>query len=808
MKAPLSWLREYVAIDLSPGELASRLALTGTEVERVAEVGVPHKDEVLERFVVAKVREREQHPDADKLSVCLVDVGEESPRTIVCGAPNVAAGQTVAVSLPGAVLPNGMAIGEAKLRGVLSSGMILSEAELGFEQKSPGIMVLPDDWEAGEPLSSRLPLAEHVLEVEVTPNRPDCLSIMGLAREIAAATEAVFCEGEDQSFPTSGRPAEDDVAVEVWDPDLCPRYAARVIRGVKIEPSPPWLKARIAHAGMRPVNNVVDITNYVMWTVGQPLHAFDLSTVEGGRVIARRATEGERILTLDGTERVLTPDMLVIADAVKPSVIAGIMGSVDSEVTDSTTDLLLEAANFHGPSIMRTSSALGLRSESSTRFEKGIDRNLVPPALDMACSMICRICGGEVSKGTLDVLAAETGPTTLSLRPHRVTEILGAEVPTSEIESILGNLGCDVDEDPADDTRLLVTVPTFRGDLEREIDLVEEVARIHGLDLLPATLPPRTEGRGGLTETQRSVRAVGDSLVGAGLDEVVTYSFVDPTWCEHLRLEEGDDRADPIVLANPLSQDQSVMRTMLLPGLLATGARNASVREDSVHVFEIGRTFHKSDHELPDETRRLGILMLGPWEVGSWNAEDRGPDFFLIKGVVERVLDVMGVEAAYGRVDEPFLHPGKSASIDVDSKSLGWVGEVHPLTLKAFDLAGPVFAAELDLDAVISLRPGVTLYEDLLTYPVLEQDLALVVDENLPSIDVVGAVLAAGGDLLRDARVFDVYSGPQVGEGKKSLALRLTFRSSERTLQEAEVNELRAAMLEQLAASIGAVIRA
>lgn len=808
MKAPLSWLREYVTIDLPVDELASRLALTGTEVERVAAVGAPAREDVIERFVVGKVLTCEKHPNADKLSVCTVDVGETEPRAIVCGAPNVGAGQTVAVCLPGAILANGMSIGEAKLRGVASSGMIMSEAELGFEQKSAGIVVLPDDWEAGELLADRLPISEHVLEVEVTPNRPDCLSIRGLAREIAAITEAAFSEDMELSFPVADRRVEDEVTVEVWDPDLCPRYAARVIRGVTVAPSPSWLKARIAHAGMRPVNNVVDVTNYVMWTVGQPLHAFDLSSIDGGGVIARRAKEGEKIVTLDGSERELTSEMLVIADKVKPSVIAGIMGSVDSEVTDATTDLLLEAATFHGPAIMRTSAALGLRSESSTRFEKGLDRNLVGVALDMACALLTDVCGGTVSRGTVDVLAAEKNPWTLSLRPHRVAQILGADVLTSEIETILGALGCDVAEDPHDDQRLLVTVPTFRSDLEREIDLVEEVARIHGLDQLPSTLPPRTEGRGGLTEAQKARRHLADVLTGAGLDEVVTYSFVEPGWLDSLRLDAADPRRDVISLANPLSLDQSVMRTMLLPGLLATASKNVSVREGRVHIFEMGRTFHRAGEGLPDERQRLGILLLGPWEAGSWNAAGVASDFFLAKGFVERTLRSLGIEAAYGAGREPFLHPGRTAMVASNAVELGWVGEIHPLVLKSYDLSGPAFAAELDLDAVLDSRAGVPLFEDLLTHPAVEQDLALVVAEDVPAADLVAAVRRAGGSLLHDVQVFDVYVGPQVGEGRKSLALRLTFQSSERTLQESEVNDLRGRMLTEVLTSIGAELRA
>ncbi len=807
MKAPLSWLREYVAIGLSPVELASRLALTGTEVERVSAVGVPHREDALARFVVGKVIACEKHPDADKLSVCTVDVGDEHPRTIVCGAPNVATGQTVAVSLPGAVLANGMEIGEAKLRGVRSSGMIMSEAELGFEAKSPGILVLPEEWVAGEFLADRLPISESVLEVEVTPNRPDCLSIRGLAREIGAVTRAEYCEELDYRFPIADRRAEDEVVVEVWDPDLCPRYSARIIRGVAVAESPSWLKARITHAGMRPVNNVVDVTNYVMWAIGQPLHAFDLTTIEGGKVIARRATAGETITTLDGNARALTEDMLVIADAAKPSVIAGIMGSVDSEVTAATTDLFLEAANFNGPSIMRTSSALGLRSESSTRFEKGLDRNMIPLALDMACAMLTEICGGNVSRGTLDVLAGPVEPWLLTLRPHRVTEILGTDVPTSEIESILGNLGCEVDEDPSDDQRLLVTVPTLRADLEREIDLVEEVARIHGLDRLPSTLPPRTEGRGGLTEEQRAVRAVANSLTGAGVDEAVNYSFIDPVWLEKLRLESGDARRAAIPLANPLSQDQSVMRTMLLPGLLATAARNVAVREDRVHVFEIGRTFQAEGPGLPRETRRLGLVLVGSWEPDSWKAPDVATDVFLAKGLVERVLEVLGVKAEYAAAREPFLHPGRTASVSIGAGVVGWMGEVHPLVLRSFDLPGPAVAAELDLDAAFAARRGVPLFEDLLSHPAVEQDLALVVAADMPAVEVAAAVRRHGSELLRDVRVFDVYAGPQVGEGKKSLALRLTYRSPERTLQESEVNEVRGAMLERLQEAIGAEIR-
>ncbi len=526
MKAPISWLKEYVSIESSVDDLASVLALTGTEVERVAEAGIGGGDN-LKYFVVGKTLEVKRHPDADKLSVCLVDVGQGVPRTIVCGAPNVAAGQTVAVVLPGGVMPDGTRIKEAKLRGVVSSGMIMSEAEIGLAAKSPGTMELPADWAAGTPLSEYFPISDPVLEVEVTPNRPDCLSVRGMAREIAAVTATPFDEEAWFSFRWGTRPVDQDISIEVRDPDLCPRYAARVIRGVKVGESPLWLKAQLAHAGMRPISNVVDVTNYVLWALGQPLHAFDLHTIAGGQIIVRRAKPGETIVTLDGEHRDLTPDMLVIADAERASVIAGIMGGLDSEITDATTDIMLEGANFAGPSIMRTSGALGLRSEASTRYEKGLDPEMIPLALDMACKMFVELCGGEVSVGTIDVRVDPKPPTILKLRPERIAAVMGADVPLAAVRDILTRLGCTVADAGAD---LSVEVPTFRADLAREIDLIEEVARVYGLDRIPSTLPPRRKGRGGLNRAQTVRRLVEDVLAGSGLNQVINYSFGDDRW--------------------------------------------------------------------------------------------------------------------------------------------------------------------------------------------------------------------------------------------------------------------------------------
>ncbi len=806
MKAPLSWLREYVTIEMDVDELASHLALTGTEVERVAQVGVPGDSENLERFLVGKVLDCRRHPDADKLSVCIVDVGEGEPRTIVCGAPNVAAGQTVAVVLPGGMMPDGTRIRDAKLRGVQSAGMILSEAELGLAAKSPGIMVLPDPWEAGELLVDHFPISDWVLEVEVTPNRPDCLSIRGLAREIAAITEAPFAEDIAFLHPWGSLPVDEDIAIEVLDPDLCPRYAGRVIRGVKIAESPLWLKARICHAGMRPVSNVVDVTNYVLWTLGQPLHAFDLRTIRGGRIIVRRAYPGEELTTLDNERRVLTDTMLVIADAERASVVAGIMGGLDSEVTESTTDILLEGATFAGPSIMRTSGTLGLRSEASTRYEKGLDPNMVPLALDMACSLFVDVCGGEVSVGTIDVRVPLPTPETIKLRTARVEHILGTTVPTAEIAAILARLGCNVGECGEES---LVTVPTFRGDLRREIDLIEEIARVHGLEQIPSTLPARRQGRGGLDRQQTARRRVEDLLVGAGLTQVINYSFTDDKWQDKLRLDPADRRRTTVSITNPLSSDQASMRTMLLPSLLETARQNVFVREDRVRIFEAARVYEPGEGLLPREKTQVVVLITGEWDDPSWLRSGATVDYYLVKGIVERVASGLHCSLEYITAEERFLHPGKSAAVRDDrGRVVGWLGEVHPLVLQAYDLRGPAVAAEICLDDLLEASGTVAMFRDLIAYPVVEQDVALVVDAGIPAAEVMKQLREVAGELLEEVAVFDLYEGAQIPPGKKSLALRLCFRALDRTLSDAEVGEIRERMLARVASTLGAQLRA
>jgi phenylalanyl-tRNA synthetase beta chain len=635
--------------------------------------------------------------------------------------------------------------------------------------------------------------------------------VRGMAREISAITGASFSEDASFSYPIGSRAVEADISIEVRDPDLCPRYAARVIRGVKVGESPLWLKAQLAHAGMRPISNVVDVTNYVLWALGQPLHAFDLHTIAGKKIIVRRAKPGETLVTLDGEHRDLTEDMLVIADAERASVVAGIMGGLDSEITDSTTDILLEGANFSGPSIMRTSGALGLRSEASTRYEKGLDPEMIPLALDMACKMFVELCGGEVSVGTIDVRTDPTPQTTLTLRPDRVAAILGTDVPSTEMAGILTRLGCSVAKAGAD---LKVEVPSFRADLVREIDLIEEVARVYGLDRIPSTLPPRRVGRGGLNQAQTARRRVEDLLTGSGLAQVINYSFGDDKWPDVLRLPTDDPRRSVVTVGNPLSMDQAFMRTTLLPGLLETARRNASVREERVHVFEVGKVFLPGAAELPDEPTRVGILVAGRWDEDSWLRSGAAVDYFLGKGLVERISAGLHAPVVFSRPTveagetEPFLHPGKSAMVSTSAgKPVGWIGEVHPLVTQAYDLKGTVVAAELDLGALVEASTDVLMFRDLLAFPVAEQDFALVVDAGVSAAAVVACLRAAGGKLLEDISVFDVYEGAQVAAGKKSLALRLSFRAPDRTLSEKEVGDVRRKMLGKVAAELGAELR-
>ena len=709
----------------------------------------------------------------------------------------------------------------------------MSEQELGYEEKSPGIVVLPDAWIVGAPLQDYLPVAEAVLELELTSNRPDCFSIYGIAREVAAAARLELAP-PPIAAPAAfgGAPAAEGIEVEIADPDLCPRYGATVIRGVAIGESPAWLKARLTHAGMRPINNVVDVTNYVMLAYGQPLHAFDAGKIRGGKLIARRATAGEKIVTLDGVERTLDDQMLVIADVERALVIAGVFGSVDAEIDEHTTDIVLEAANFAGPSILRTELHTGIRSEASNRFEKGIDARLVPGGLDFADRLFAELCGGTVAPGMVDAGAAPPAPGPLRYRPARANGLLGYEVPADEQAAILRRLECEVDEAgvalgvrTAAENMWSVAPPSFRPDLIREVDLIEEVGRIAGYGMAPETLP-RHATAGGLTKPQQVRRAIRRALAGCGLDEVITYSFIAPDALAPLGLPAGDARLDPVRLSNPMSVEQSVMRTMLLPGLLGAVRDNVDRLNDPPNLFEIGKVYlwdepvpapeHAAEPGavLPHEPEALGIVLSGPLEAENWTGAGRATDFYTLKGAVEAALAAVGLRGEYGPLGDaaarfPYLHPGKTALVSVSGAGgVGALGQLRPDVASAHGIdEAAVYFASLNLDRLAPVALKTAAFADLGTYPPASQDLAVVVGRDVPAAAILDQARRAGGKLVRSVRVFDVYEGDQVPADKRSLALRVVMRAPDRTLNEKDIAGARAKILKALEREFQATLR-
>jgi phenylalanyl-tRNA synthetase beta chain len=807
MKVPYSWLREYCAPDITLEALEQRLTLSGTKVEAIHHHGVG----AAEGFVVGKVLTCGKHPDADRLNVTTVDVGDaDGPQQIVCGAPNVAAGQTVAVARPGATMPDGTKLKKAKLRGVESLGMILSEDEVGLaSDRAGGIMVLDDALAAGTPLVDVLPILDEVIEFEITPNRPDCLGVFGLAREIHAATEA----------PLAPAPWTDDLGtpgyvpgahIRIEAPDLCPRFTARVFENVTIGPSPRWLKARLIAAGMRPISNVVDITNYAMLLTGHPLHAFDLDKVAGGELTVRRANDGEQIETLDGQTRTLDAEMLVIEDADGPTSIAGVMGGARSEVQDDTTRVLMEVASWIGPNIHRTSNILGLRSEASGRFEKGLAPEQAMEAQIVATKLMGELTGATVVDGTIDAgpFASDPWPNeTIRLREHKVAALLGLVIPRARQTQTLSALGFGV-ADAADG--LDVTVPGFRrDDVTREADLVEEVGRFD-LDKLPATLPKRRGAAGRMSSEQRLRRRAVDALVGRGAYEIVGWSFTEPGVADRLRLPQDDPRRKFVALQNPMSEDHSVLRTTVLGSLLDATKHNVARGNADLRLIEQGAVYVLDEsQQLPHEHRALGAVLHGRLSAPSWGDSEapRAVDFFAAKGLLAATLDALRVNWSVRAEAQPFLHPGRSATVLAGEETIGWVGELHPLVARAWELEGAVAAFELDLDRTVAHAVAVPYFRDLTSFPPVRQDLAVIVAEDVAADDVLSTVRGAGGKLLDAVRVFDVYRGAQVGEGRKSLALALTFQAPDRTLSDEDVAPVRDKVVAALAKQVGGELR-
>ena len=784
MRVPVSWLREYVSFDMPPRQLGELLSMTGTKLEAVHRIGVPSGAEL---FRVGRVISREQHPDADRLSLCTVDVGDGEPRQIVCGATNFDAGATVGVALPGATLPDGTVLRVAKLRGVESHGMMLSESELELSGDHDGLMLLEDGLEPGTPLAQVLPIDDEVLEFEITSNRPDCLSVYGIAREASASLDVDLAPWPGREPDASG-----DDSVESWvkaridAPDLCPRWAARVFTDVKVGPSPPWLKARVAAAGMRPISNVVDITNYVMLCVGEPTHAFDLDKVTGREIIVRRAGDGEGVITLDGQGRTLDFDVLVIADAEKPSAVAGLMGSQWSEVSEATTTVLMECANFDGPNVQSSSTRLELRTEGSTRWEKGLDPHLVPRALVLASQLMVELTGARLVPGTVDLHGQLPEPAVVPLRRERLELLIGVPYEQAQIDRALTRLGYE----SADGGW---RVPTWRAnDTFREVDLIEEVARIEGVWKVPTVMPPHADAIGKRDPDVRLRNRVIEVLLGAGLSEAVTVAFTDETLADRLRLPPGHPRRDAVRVANPMGADQALLRTVLFPGLLASARRNLDAGRDRVALFEVARVVLPAPgEELPHQPVRVSGVIAG-----------RDAGYHEMKGVAEALERALRVQLEVAASPEPFLHPGRSARLGAG----GTLGELHPLVAREFGVEEQVSLFEIDL-AELETPDPTPLYRDVVTFPPVRQDIAVVVASEVTAAEVLAVIRAAGGELLAEAEVFDTYRGEQVGEGRQSVAVHLQFQAADRTLTDAEADAVRETIVAALRERLGGELR-
>ena len=761
MRVPVSWLNEYVPIEMPLPELAERLSVSVAEVEGIERRGVVDGNGNLGLFRVGKVLEAKKHPNADRLQLCRVDVGDGDARSIVCGAWNFGAGATVAVALPGAVLANGLELERREVRGELSDGMILAEDEVALGTDHSGIMLLPDTFEPGTPLADALPLVEHILLVESTGNRPDLLSIYGLAREVAALYAL-------QLAPPPGTPpaqqGDEPVQIEIDDFEGCPRYVGRLFRDVAIGPSPTWLRTRLQDAGMRPISNVVDVTNYAMLALGNPLHAFDWSTIRGNKIVVRRARPGETIRTLDGVVRDLTPDDLMIADAERVVALAGIMGGEETEISETTSDVLLEAANFEPYTIFRTSERMRLRTEGSNRWEKGVDPHLAGQAADLATELIVELAGARWT-GSADVQGTLAERPVIRYRPERADEVNGVATPAEQQYAILGRLGFDREDGS-------VVAPTWRArDLTREIDVVEEISRFR-LDDVPFTLPLRRAMFGGLTRAQQLRRRTEEVLAGLGFAETYTPS---------LRPDDPDPNA--LRLPEPISAEFGTLRTTLIPSLAEAVRRNVDAGAEAIALYEIAHVYLPRDG-LPDEPDRVACIAEG--------------DFFRAKGALEALYRVLKAEPSFEPGRHELLHPGKAARLHE-----GWVGELHPALLE-----GTWGVFELDLGLLVAASREPVTYEDVVSFPAVRQDLAFSVPEDVPAGRLVLTIRAAVGPELREVRVFDVYRGEQVGEGRKSVALRVAFQAEDRTLTDDDATALRERIVAAVARELDGELRA
>ena len=773
----MKWIRKYVPEAPDAAQLQDQMIMIGDAVESVENLGAE-----VEGVVVGRVLTCEPHPNSDHLHVCTVDVGGPEILHIVCGAPNVAAGQLVPVAVAGARLPGGVKIKKGKLRGEVSEGMICSGDEIGCPPDlypsvgSEGILVFQEDYPLGADVKPILGLDEDIMDFEILANRPDCLSVWGLAREAAVASGTEFHMPEIH-VREQGGDIHDYVSVQVKDEQLCPRYIARVIRNVRVAPSPLWLRQYLYGAGMRSINNVVDITNFIMLETGHPMHAFDLDMVEGHQIIVRQAEQGEHITTLDGKQHDLTPGQLVICDAVKPSCVAGIMGGEESEITEKTHTMMFECAVFDYAATRLTSRALGIRTESSSRFEKGVSARTAMQAMERACQMIQELDAGDVVDGVIDLYPSPLPVQRVSASCERIAKRAGVPMQPEEIEDILRRLRFDVTRNG---DALDVVVPDDRQDVSMEADLCEEALRIYGYDKIPGTLLRGETTPGGRSAKMQMRIRISDLLTGLGFDEIMKFSFVSPRSVEKLNLPESDPRLHMLAIRNPLGEDTSVMRTTLVPDMLSTLALNMNHGNADAKLFELSRVFdpdHKTDEGLPTETQHLCLGMYG-----------KNTDFYALRGIVERLLGQLGIETVVERYTEPYLHPGRSAVLKADGQIVCVLGEVHPDVREAFDMPSRALVADLDVYLLMQLQQPMGEVRPMPRYPAVNRDLSLVMPESTEVGPLMRAMSDAAGNLLEDAKMFDVYRSPLLGLNMKSIAFSFIFRGADHTLTDAEIS--------------------
>jgi phenylalanyl-tRNA synthetase beta chain len=798
MKAPLKWLKDYVDIEISNEELSDKLTLAGLEVSGIQVIGGSW-----DKVVVGKILEIQPHPNADRLRLATVDMGK-GHQTVVCGAPNLVVGDNIAFAFAGAKLIDGHTgkTGElkpAKIRGVESSGMVCSEKELGLSGEHEGILVLPVDFEVGKPLRDYL--GDAIFDIDITPNRADCLSIMGIAREIAALTGKPF-KMPDLSYPESDKPVGSYASVEIQAPDLCPRYCATIIEDITIGPSPRWMQDRLIACGARPINNMVDVTNYVMLEFGQPLHSFDYKQVRGNKIIVRRAAEGETMYTLDEQDRKFDSNILLIADAERPVAVAGVMGGLSSEIREYTTSILLESANFSQAAIHHGSQELKLASEASARFEKGLNPGLAIMAAKRATQLIVQLGGGKAAKGVIDVYPGNTGKKPVPVNEHDVKRLLGIDLKLEAIKRCLDLLGlpCRIDG-----KNVLVDGPWWRNDINCTADLVEEVARITGYDNIPETMLSSSLPTGESAPIVLFRQDLKSFLVSTGFQEIITYPLTSEEVMQKLSASPEVKPVQMLKIANPMSRELECLRTSLRMGVLSVLSRSQRIRENNIRLFEVAKVFIPRAKDLPRENEILcGLVDTVTPEV-YWQSKPQPVDFYFVKGVVETLLARFGVKADYVPGNDATLSPAKCADIMVGSNKIGVIGEVHPVVLRNFDISDPAFLFELDVDKLVTLASKPLVYKTVSKYPSITRDIAMLVDAAVTYQKIVDVV--KGFSLVSDMQLFDLYEGKQVPEGKKSMAFRLTYQSADHTLKDEEVDKVQQRILERLSKELGAVLR-